>query len=374
MILALLLAFSVGGLLGYRFSDWENPWFSKDSNDLTVIKNDGSIKVNEEVGSTGYSNLSVSEVVNVVADSVVEITTSQVTTDIFYNSYVTSGAGSGVLIGENEEQTISYIITNYHVIDGADKIIVRLRNGSEYEATALCGDADFDIAVLTISAGDLSYATLGSSKSLRVGEEVVAIGNPLGQLGGTVTDGIISALDRDVIIDHHRMTLLQTNAAINPGNSGGGLFNMAGELIGIVNAKQAQTGIEGLGFAIPIDVAWNVAEDMIQYGYVTGKLEMGFEIEVHTEAFKKASGYSVYTFPAGVYVVESEQDDLNNYDRIISINGNEISDIYDYYDVMDTLQSGDTVKMVVSRLTVIGARYSFTDVTVNFKVSITEAP
>ena len=277
--LSILFSFAAGSLVGYRFLDWNHRWFPDVDENLTIIKNDGSIKVNEAVGSTGYSNLSVSEVVNIVADTVVEITTSQVTTDIFYNSYVTSGAGSGVLIGENEAENKSYIITNYHVIDGADQIVVRLRNGKEYEAIALCGDADFDIAVLTISVGGLSYATLGSSKNLQVGEEVVAIGNPLGQLGGTVTDGIISALDRNVIIDHHRMTLLQTNAAINPGNSGGGLFNMAGELIGIVNAKQSQTGIEGLGFAIPIDVAWDVAEDMIQYGYVTGKLQLGFEMK-----------------------------------------------------------------------------------------------
>lgn len=368
--LSILLSFCVGGLIGYRFSNWSNPWFPGASENLTVIKNDGSIKVNKEVGSTGYSDLSIPEVVNIVADTVVEITTSQVTTDFFYNSYVTSGAGSGVLIGENERKNQSYIITNHHVIDGADKIIVRLRNGTEYEANVLCGDADFDIAVLTISAGGLSYATLGSSKSLQVGEAVVAIGNPLGQLGGTVTDGIISALDRNVIIDHHRMTLLQTNAAINPGNSGGGLFNMAGELIGIVNAKQAQTGIEGLGFAIPIDVAWNVAEDMIEYGYVTGKLNLDFEIEVYAEPFK----YSGYTFPSGVYIVESKRNTLNNYDRIVSINGKEISDIYDYYNVLDTLKSGDTIQLVVSRLKVNGIYYSFKDVTVNITVEITEAP
>jgi serine protease Do len=149
---------------------------------------------------------------------------------------------------------------------------------------------------------------------------------------------------------------------------------MAGELIGIVNAKQAQTGIEGLGFAIPIDVAWTVAEDMIQYGYVTGKLKLGFEIEVHTESFKKASGYSVYTFPAGVYIVDAEESKFNNYDRIVSMNGKEIADIYDYYDVLDTLKSGATLTMVVNRLTVIGAHYSFKDVTVSVTVERTEAP
>ena len=117
-------------------------------------------------------------------------------------------------------------------------------------------DAEKDVALIKINASGLRAATLGSSRDVSVGQQVVAIGNPLGTLGGTVTDGIISALDRTIIIDGHSMTLLQTNAAINPGNSGGGLFNHSGELIGIVNAKQAETGVEGLGFAIPIDIAW----------------------------------------------------------------------------------------------------------------------
>ena len=233
--------------------------YDGDREDMNVIKNDGSIDVNEQIGSTGYpGNLSVAEVVKNVADTVVEITTTNVVTDRFYGQYVTSGAGSGVIISEN-----GYIITNHHVIDGARTITVRLTDGSEFSAKLVGSDADTDIAVLKIQATGLSYAVMGSSASLVVGQEVVAIGNPLGSLGGTVTDGIISALDRTVVVDGHKMTLMQTNAAINPGNSGGGLFNRAGELIGIVNAKQADTGIEGLGFAVPIDVAWASAEAIV---------------------------------------------------------------------------------------------------------------
>ena len=228
--------------------------------DMDVIKNDGSININEQVGSTGFGgDLSIAEVVEQVADTVVEITTTNVVTDRFYGQYVTSGAGSGVIISEN-----GYIITNHHVIDGARSITVRLTDGSEFAATLIGSNADKDIALLKISATGLRAAVLGSSEALVVGQEVVAIGNPLGSLGGTVTDGIISALDRTVVIDGHRMTLMQTNAAINPGNSGGGLFNRAGELIGIVNAKQADTGIEGLGFAIPIDVAWETVETIVK--------------------------------------------------------------------------------------------------------------
>ena len=227
--------------------------------EVNVIKNDGSIDVNVTVGSTGNSaNMTISDVVDLVADSVVEITTSHVVTDRFYHQYVTSGAGSGVVIAEN-----GYIITNNHVIDGATEITVHLTDGRQFQAIVVGTDPKTDIAVLKIGTTGLTFATMGSSKDLVVGQDVIAIGNPLGSLGGTVTDGIISALDRTVTVDGTQMTLMQTNAAINPGNSGGGLFDMAGQLIGIVNAKQSDTGIEGLGFAIPIDIAWASAEKIL---------------------------------------------------------------------------------------------------------------
>lgn len=314
---------------------------------MTVIKNDGSIKVSEVVGSTGYSNLSISEVVALVADSVVEITTTQRQTDPFYGDYVIGGAGSGVII---DREGTGFIITNHHVIDDADQITVRLTNGSEYEATCLGSDADYDIAVLKINASGLTFATMGSSSSLKVGQEVVAIGNPLGSLGGTVTNGIISALDRNVIVDGHRMTLLQTNAAINPGNSGGGLFDMGGNLIGIVNAKQSDTGIEGLGFAIPIDIAWAASEDIIRYGYVTDKLDLNFKVTEYTESFSLQAGMSTYSMPAGVYITESSFDALSAYDRIKSLNGTSIETMTDYYAVIDQLKDGDTLNMVIQRL------------------------
>lgn len=317
-----------------------------EADEMTIIKNDGSIKVNEKVGSTGYQDLTVSGVVALVSNSVVEITTTQVETDSYFGNYVTSGAGSGVLIDAGGN---GYIITNNHVIDGADRIVVRLTDGTEYEAALLGGDEDYDIAVLKIEATGLPYATMGSSASLTVGEEVVAIGNPLGKLGGTVTNGIISALDRRITVDGHQMTLLQTNAAINPGNSGGGLFNMAGELIGIVNAKQADTGIEGLGFAIPIDIAWAAAEDIIAHGYVTGKPNVGFEVAESKEGFYETEGWNRYSYPAGVYVVQSEQQALKRLDRIISVNGVTINSLSDYYTVVNSLSIGDVVEITVSR-------------------------
>ena len=255
VLLALLI---IGAFL---LSVYGNGWFSllgnrADGEKITVVKNDGSIKVNESTGEA--DDLTIPQVVEMVSDTVVEIRTKHTSGNILFGAYETSGAGSGVVISQN-----GYIITNSHVVDGATEIAVRLSDGRTYSAKLIGSDLSVDIAVIKINETGLDYARMGSSAHLAVGQSVIAIGNPLGTLGGTVTNGIISAKDREVIIDKYRMTLLQTNAAINPGNSGGGLFDMAGQLIGIVNAKKIDEQIEGLGFAIPIDIAWNAAKKII---------------------------------------------------------------------------------------------------------------
>lgn len=176
----------------------------------------------------------------------VEVTTEAVTTNAFFGQYVQSGAGSGVIITED-----GYIITNNHVVSGASQVTVRTSDGTEYPATVVGADSKTDIAVLKIEATGLTPAVVGDSDSLQVGEFTLAVGNPLGELGGTVTDGIISALDREVTVENQTMNLLQTNAAVSPGNSGGGLFNERGELIGIVNAKSSGQNAEGLGLRDP---------------------------------------------------------------------------------------------------------------------------
>ncbi len=266
-----LLITSLGGLLGMFAVDgliWIGRTIMELGNiqiEIGVPENNGDERLPSSGGAdstqridgveldistgTGYSeNMSIPQVVDLVADTVVEITTTNIVTDRFYGQYVTSGAGSGVIIRED-----GYIVTNHHVIEDARNITVRLTDGSEFSAYTIGSDVANDIAVIKINATGLTPAR-GSNKELMVGQDVIAIGNPLGTLGGTVTNGIISALDRKIKVDGYEMTLMQTNAAINPGNSGGGLFNMSGELIGIVNAKQSDTGIEGLGFAIPIGV------------------------------------------------------------------------------------------------------------------------
>ncbi|WP_286172701.1 trypsin-like peptidase domain-containing protein [Acetanaerobacterium sp. MSJ-12] len=212
--------------------------------------------------STGENSGTVSAVAAKAAPSVVAITTE--TMQGYYGRVqqsVATGAGSGVILTAD-----GYIATNNHVISGASKITVTLSDGTQYPATLVGTDAQNDLAVIKIEASGLQAAVLGSSSSLQVGDLAVAIGNPLGELGGTVTDGIISALDRNITVDGETMTLLQISAAVNPGNSGGGLFDKNGELVGIVNAKSSGTGIEGLGFAIPIDTAKPILEKLMAGG------------------------------------------------------------------------------------------------------------
>lgn len=199
-----------------------------------------------------------SDVAKNASKSVVEIRTESVMRDNYFGNYTSEGAGSGVIASED-----GYIITNYHVIEGAKKITVTLPNGKQYEARFVNGSEQDDIALLKIDAEDLDAVRFGDSDNLLVGEKVLAIGNPLGELGGSVTQGIISSTSRDIQVEGKMMQLLQTDAAINPGNSGGGLFNMNGELIGIVTAKKGGTNVEGLGFAIPSTHVRDLVDKMI---------------------------------------------------------------------------------------------------------------
>lgn len=280
-------------------------------------------------------------------DSVVEITTRNVTTNTFLQQYVTEGAGSGVVITED-----GYIITNHHVINGASEILVRLTNGEEYTAKLIGSDEESDIAVIKIEASGLSTAVIGDSDQLAVGETCVAIGNPLGELGGTVTEGIISALDREINIEGQDMTLLQTSAAINPGNSGGGLFNAKGELIGIVNAKTSSSGIEGLGFAIPINTAKDVAEELIENGYVTGKVQLGVQLLTISDE-QTALQYRVSE--TGVYIAQVNANSDAYYgglqvgDRIVSVNGKEITTADEVKEIVENSSVGDNLEFVVAR-------------------------
>lgn len=275
-----------------------------------------------------YANFS--EVYGVVADSVVDI-------DVFSSNKKASG--SGVIIRED-----GHIITNYHVVENFSEIVVRLRDGSEYSAFYIGGDAKYDIAVIKINPipnAELVVPAFGKSSEIKVAEDVIAIGNPLGMLSGTVTKGIISAEIRKIRTDFYPMDYLQIDAPINNGNSGGAVFNLSGELIGIVTAKvndfmygNQTVSVEGLGFAIPIDVALRCAQDLIQYGYVTGEPELGISIGSNN---------------SGVVITESRNDQLRVNDKIVAINDKEVKSMEDIYFVTDRMEIGDEIKLTVRR-------------------------
>ena len=295
--------------------------------------------------------LSVTEIASKVGPSVVEVTTEAVTTNAFFGQYVQSGAGSGVIITED-----GHIIPNNHVVSGASQVTVRTSDGTEYPATVVGADSKTDIAVLKIEATGLTPAVVGDSDSLQVGEFTLAVGNPLGELGGTVTDGIISALDREVTVENQTMNLLQTNAAVSPGNSGGGLFNERGELIGIVNAKSSGQNAEGLGFAIPVNTAIQVAEELINNGYVTGRPAMGVTVLSINDA-QTAFQYGVNQ--AGVYVQSvneggaADKAGLQPGDRFVSIDGTAVNSTSDITGIIGEHAVGDTIEVQVVRGTQI---------------------
>ena len=334
----------IGGIVGGMLIKGNNKVVTSGGGTTVIYK---SVTLKDKDGNKIKEQLSVGEVAEIAAPSVVEITTEAVTTSGFMGQYVTEGAGSGVIISED-----GYIVTNHHVIDGATKVSIRTNDGTSYTAQLIGSDAKTDLAVLKVEATGLSPAIIGEYEDCKVGDTVVAIGNPLGELGGTVTDGIISALDRDVTIDGQIMTLMQTNTAISPGNSGGGLFNTSGQLIGVVNAKSSGEGIEGLGFAIPVDLAEEVIEDLIEYGYVTGRIEYGFEIveinDWQTQMLYRVEHQGVY-----IYSVfdnsNAQKAGLRPGDLIKSINGKTIKTGDDSEKAIEGLEIGDTIKLTVIR-------------------------
>lgn len=341
--LAVTMVFSCG--LGFGGGYFANKVNTSTSGSLNITKTSNS-GTTTTASSTSTAN-STSEIVKKTADSVVEISTESVVTGSFAQQYVQQGAGSGVIISQD-----GYILTNNHVINGANSVKVRLRDSTEYDATIVGSDSDNDIALLKVNATGLSPATFGDSNSLAVGDYVVAIGNPLGELGGTVTDGIISALARKVTIEDTQMTLLQTNAQVNPGNSGGGLFNANGELVGIVNAKQSATEVEGIAFAIPINNVLDILSDLKEYGYVTGKVDLGIDF---TDITSDETAFYYGVNQTGCYVLSvdsgsnAEKAGVTRGDLVTKVNDKDVSSSSDITTALEKAEVGDTVTFTVSR-------------------------
>ena len=351
LVLAAAMGFA-GGFVGAKFGGSGKVVIQQVAPSSTADSASGSDSSITAASSSG-SSLTTEQVADLVSPSVVVITTEQVVYSQwswYGQNQVESGAGSGVIISSD-----GYILTCAHVVDGASNITVTINN-KDYTATLVGEDTTSDIAVIKIDANGLTPATVGDSDSLKVGQNVMAVGNPLGELGGTVTGGMISALNRSVTIQGsssvNTMSLIQMDASVSPGNSGGGLFNMNGELVGIVNAKSSSSDAEGLGFAIPINDAIKVAQELLENGYVTGRPYLGITYLAVEDAQTAAQlGVNAY----GVYVVEvvkggpAEKAGLQAGDRIVSVDGTEIASKDDLGTLMQKHAAGDTLSITIAR-------------------------
>ena len=275
---------------------------------------------------------------------------TQITTNVWGQVASASASGSGFILTSD-----GYVVTNNHVVEGATSVTVKLYNGEEYDAEIVGTDEMNDVALLKIDATGLQAVTIGDSDQIEVGEEVIAIGNPLGELTFTMTAGVVSALDREINTDGKPINMLQTDVAINSGNSGGPLFDMNGNVIGITSAKYSGStssgaSIEGISFAIPINDALRVIYDLQQYGRVTGRAYLG--VTVRDLDGTTASTYGLPTGPM-IQSVEAggcaEKAGLQQGDIIIGFNGSEIASYTDLVAALNKLKAGDTATITVFR-------------------------
>jgi len=267
-----------------------------------------------------------------------------VTKDLFGRPMSSNVSGSGFIISE-----AGYIITNYHVIEGYgnNKISVTLYDGRTYQAKVVGYDEDNDIAVLRINESNLTPAALGSSRDLVVGTPIYAIGDPLGTLNFSMTAGIVSGLYRLISTDNSSdINTFQIDAAVNSGNSGGPVFNSYGEVVGIVTAKYADTGVEGLGFAIPIDDVRYMINDIIDVGYVRSKPYMGITVTTATIEEHSVAGAYVYSVERGS---AAEQAGIRQGDIIVEMGGRRISSLQDLLSARASYMAGDTVELKIYR-------------------------
>ena len=283
------------------------------------------------------------------APSVVAINCTGVSYNVWGQASQTTSSGSGFVLSAD-----GYIVTNYHVVKGSTTIEACMYDGSSYPATYIGGNEDNDIALIKVEAENLPHVLIGSSSDLIVGDQVVAIGNPLGELAATLTVGYIRAKDRMVTGKGTQINMLQTDAAINPGNSGGPLFNMYGEVIGITSAKYSGTTtsgatIEGIGFAIPTDDVMMMLEDIKNFGHVTG----GYLGVTVTEVSQEAHEY--YGLPLGLLVREvmpgscAEKAGMRAQDILINLAGNEITNLNTLSRALNKCKAGQEVTVVVYR-------------------------
>ena len=298
----------------------------------------------------GQTLMTPAEVYASTVNSVVSINCSAVSTNIFGQKVQSASSGSGFVITQD-----GYIVTNQHVVSGASSVNVTLYNGDTYPATVVGGDSDYDVAVLKIEANGLQAVTLGKSADVNVGDTVMAIGNPLGELTFSMSQGLVSCCDRAINVDGTPFNMIQVDASINPGNSGGPLMNLYGEVVGIVSAKYSSysdTTVEGIGFAIPISDVQTIITDIMENGQVTDKAYMAIKAGSMTE--QMAAQYNIdVTQGVFVYAVEKggagEKAGLQLGDVITKLNDTDITSMSDLSMAKKGFKAGDTVTLTVWR-------------------------
>jgi serine protease Do len=299
----------------------------------------------------GKTEMSDAEVYAANVNSVVSINVTGTSgTNIFGQTTQTASSGSGFILTRD-----GFIVTNYHVISGANTVKVTLYDGDTYDASIIGGDEDYDIAVIKIDASDLQPVTLGDSANLNVGDHVVAIGNPLGELTFSMSEGIASSVNRAINVSGTPFNMIQVTCAINPGNSGGPLLNSCGEVVGIVSAKYSSyssESVEGLGFAIPINDVFAMIEDIMTNGYVTNKPYLG--VTAGTMTSQMAAQYR-YDVSSGVFVYSVEDGSaadkagLKMGDVITKIGDTNITSMEDLTAVKKQYSAGDTATFTIYR-------------------------
>ena len=344
-VTALLLACAVvGGAAGYGGA-------ALSSSGKTTIRQSNRTASEITVKQvSGQTLMSPAEVYASTVNSVVSINCSSVSTNIFGQSVQSASSGSGFIITQD-----GYIVTNHHVVSGASSVTVTLYDGTEYPATVVGSDSDYDVAVLKINATGLQPVTLGNSSSVNVGDSVLAIGNPLGELTFSMSQGIVSCCDRAINVDGTPFNMIQVDASINPGNSGGPLMNLYGEVVGIVSAKYSSysdTTVEGLGFAIPIGDVQAIITDIMENGQVTDKPSFGITAGTMTEQMaaqyqiEQKSGAFVYSVNKGG---AGEKAGLRMGDVITKVDSTDIASMEDLTAAKKGHKAGDTVTVTYFR-------------------------
>ena len=337
----------IGGAVGGVVS-----WKVLDNNSSTPEATSKPISAGTSGASVSTKPSGTTDIYSLGCKQAVGITTEVTTTNWFGQTSSSAVSGSGFVV-----TTDGYIVTNYHVIEAAHqrnyKVSVMFYDGKTYDATIVGVEEENDVAVLKIDATGLTPVVVGDSESIHVGEEVYAIGNPLGELAFTMTTGHVSALDRSITTSESTsaINMFQFDAAVNSGNSGGPLYNAEGKVIGIVTAKYSSTGVEGLSFAIPINDAIDIANDLITNGYVTGKAYLGANIDSRYDSVYA----NYYNMPEGAYVfsVESgscaEKCGLAAGDIITKLGGNEVKDFNDLDSAIRSFKAGESAEITVYR-------------------------